>query len=831
MRLPKNDEIRLTMKKNYTVADVAKIIRAEATFAEPERLVRFLVYDSRKITDPSHALFFALMGDRDGHDFINNAYQVGVRDFVVEENRIHIRDFPDINLLEVKDTLTALQLLAAHHRSQFNYPVIGITGSNGKTVVKEWLNQLLSPDFSIVRSPKSFNSQIGVALSLWEMSELNDLAIIEAGISKPGEMAALWTMIHPDIGILTNVRQAHRENFISKREKLAEKMKLFEGVKILIYSPRYVSEELPQLSHRHEFTWSWGEASDLEILECYSSESHAQIIKAIFKGETVQVEIPFEDVASIENAIICWSVMLTLGVAQEKITARMKRLVPVKMRLELKNGINNCSVIDDSYSCDVSSLAIALDFLHQQNQHQKRTVILSDIPEIGSQKETVYTKVAHLIQGNDITRFIGIGTEIAQFADKFDSNALFFVSTEAFISKLPQLFFQDESILLKGARKFAFEKISRLLSAKTHETSLEINLNAVEHNLKVYKGLLGSKTKIMVMVKAFSYGSGSFEIANVLQFNQVDYLAVAYTDEGVTLRKAGITLPIMVMNPDSSTFESLIEYRLEPEIFSLDQLKAFISALNDKGLSQFPIHIKVETGMNRLGFDPDLSATIFEILEENNAIRIASVFSHLAASGNPVHDDFTRKQILILKRFSNELTQRIGYTFITHIANTAAISRFPDAQLGMVRLGIGLYGINSTNEDLPIQPVSTLKTSIAQIKNISPDDSIGYNRKGKLANGGKIATVKIGYADGYNRRFGNGVGKMMVNHVVVPTIGDICMDMCMLDVSGVEAREGDEVIVFGITPRIEELADLIGTIPYELLTGISQRVKRIYFYE
>lgn len=818
------------MKENYTLEDIAEIIHADARISKKGRLIFLLAYDSRKIAHPSQTLFFALRGSRDGHDFLKDAYHKGIRNFVVEKDRLLPGDFPEANILEVDEPLHALQRLAAYHRAQFNYPVIGITGSNGKTVVKEWLNQLLAADFSIVRSPKSFNSQIGVALSLWEMNDTHDLAIVEAGISKPGEMDALRDMIRPTLGVLTNIRQAHRENFSSKEAKAGEKLRLFRKAEVVVYSPKYVPDGLLFLPDR-VFTWAENREADLEILEFSASDKHMQLIRGRFKGDLVEIEIPFHDAASIENAIICWSVMLVLGIKQKTIVERMKVLTPITMRLELKNGLNNCSVIDDSYSCDVSSLAIALDFLQQQNQHQKRTVILSDIPEIGNQKEMVYTKVAQLIQNNSITRFIGIGTDIGRFAEKFSPTALFFPSTDHFIAALPYLSFRDESILLKGARKFAFERISRLLSAKTHETSLEINLNALEANLKSYKALLNPKTKVMVMVKAFSYGSGSFEIANVLQFNQVDYLAVAYADEGIVLRKAGISVPIMVMNPDLSAFESLIEYQLEPEIFGLDQLRTFTSIVKAKGVVGFPVHIKLETGMHRLGFEPDQLSSIIVCVTGNNHLRIASVFSHLAASANPAHDAFTREQISTLKCFSEELAKAIDYPFITHIANTAAISRFPEAQFDMVRLGIGLYGIKSAEEDLYIQPVATLKTSISQIKAIKPGDTVGYNRNGSLANGGMIATVGIGYADGYNRRFGNGKGTMRVKGVSVPTIGDICMDMCMLDVSGLDVIEGEEVIVFGEEPRVEALAEAIGTIPYEVLTGISQRVKRIYFYE
>lgn len=819
-------------KQRYKIKDIAEILATKPIGGNPQDDIQYLIFDSRRIENPRQSLFFALKGDRDGHNYIKDAYVKGVRNFVVEDGRTFYDEYPNANFLEVRAVLKKLQALAGYHRSQFNYPVLAIGGSNGKTIVKDWLGQLLSPDYSILRSPKSFNSQIGVALSIWQMSDDYTIALIEAGISKPNEMQALRTLIKPTIGVLTNIKEAHGENFENHNQKIKEKLELFHDVELLIYSPKYIPVEYSATFTCKTFTWGYEVGCDLFVKGHLKTSSGNHIIRAIHKGKSLEIEIPFNDEASIENAIICWSCLLAMGIKDEVIESRMPKLTPVRMRLELKMGIHNSSIIDDSYSCDVASLTIALDFLQQQNQHQKRSLILSDIPELGKDKEGVYKRVAQLIDHKGIERFIGIGNEISSFSTLFNENALFFPTTQDFISRIANFNFQDETILIKGARKFQFEAISKVLSLKIHETSLEINLNALEHNLKFYKSQLQEKTKIMVMVKAFSYGSGSFEIANLLQFNQVDYLAVAYADEGITLRKAGIELPIMVMSPDILSLETLISYSLEPEIFSFSHLHAFIMLLEKMDIHEYSIHLKLDTGMHRLGFNPEDLTKIIECIQESKRIKIASVFSHLAAADNSAHDDFSRQQICTLTTFSNALSKALDYSFLTHIANTSAIIRFPEGQLDMVRLGIGLYGIKGfSSQNVKLETVATLKTVVSQVKQITVEDTVGYGRQGSLAKNGEIATVKIGYADGYIRRFGNGIGKMLVNGQLVPTVGNICMDMCMLDVSGLDVKEGDEVIVFGEELPVEELAKAVDTIPYELLTGISQRVKRVYFYE
>lgn len=814
----------------YSVEELTDILNAGAFVRDRESVIRTLLTDSRKLNDLAKGLFFALKARRDGHSFISDVYKQGVRNFVISDPDFPIIQFKDANFFLVPDTLMALQGLTANHRSRYNYPVIGITGSNGKTIVKEWLYQLLSPENNIVRSPKSFNSQIGVPVSVWEMNEDNDFAIFEAGISKAGEMENLAKVIRPTIGILTNIGEAHQTGFESVQDKTSEKLKLFELADLFIYSEKYLREYQGNLPGKNKFTWGFYEKADLEIIKVEVLDNKFQVLFAQYLGREIQAIIPFKDQASIENAVICWATMLALGYEPEEVSLRLEKLNPVGMRLELKNGINNCSIIDDSYSLDLSSLAIALDFLKQQNQHPRRTLILSDIPGVDS--ELVYEKVRHLLANKSVDRLIAVGEKIIKYVSDFTCEVELFKSTADLIDHIPSLKFQNETILLKGARTFGFENISRLLTQKVHETVLEINLNALEHNLNYYKSEIGTATKIMAMVKAFSYGSGSFEIANLLEFNKVDYLAVAYADEGVALRNAGTSLPIMVMSPDALAFDTIIKHELEPEIFSVRILHEFEEFLKRKNLSNYPIHIKLDTGMHRLGFMEEELDQLLSFLNGNKLMHVQSVFSHLVASEDPEHDDFTSQQISLFIKLSDKIREELGYSFIRHLANSSGISRWPDARFEMVRLGIGLYGIDSAfvNKS-PLQTVTSLKTSISQIKKIPAGDTVGYSREGKMPDGGTIATVKIGYADGYNRGMGNGKGKMLVRGNIVPTIGKICMDMCMIDITGINAEEGDEVIVFNDVIRVEDIAKQLNTIPYEVLTGISQRVKRIYYYE
>lgn len=814
----------------YGVTELKGIMNADAVIRNQEASVRTLLTDSRKLHDHSKGLFFALKARRNGHQFISEVYDSGVRNFVISDSTVELQSYPDANFFKVEDTLQALQTLAAVHRSAFHYPVIGITGSNGKTIVKEWLYHLLYTDYHIIRSPKSYNSQIGVPVSVWEMTREHELAIFEAGISKSGEMAALASIINPTIGILTNIGEAHKEGFSSENEKISEKLKLFQGVEVLIYSDKYLEGYTGDIPGKSKFKWGRDASADLFIISDEKISESSRLIHAEFKGKEIFARIPFSDQASVENCIICWATLLAMGYEPEEASLRLEKLMPIGMRLEMKNGINNCSVIDDSYSLDLSSLAIALDFLKQQNQHLNRTLILSDIP--GPDSELVYEQVRHLLETKSVDRLIAIGPKIGRYAANFNCEVEVFGSTAEFLDRFSSVNFQNETILLKGARAFEFEKISRLLTQKVHETVLEINLNALEHNLNYYKSLLGTETRIMAMVKAFSYGSGSFEIANLLEFNKVDYLAVAYADEGVALRNAGCSLPIIVMSPDAMAFETIILHKLEPEIYSKRILYEFDEILKHKHLENYPVHIKLDTGMHRLGFMEDEMDDLLSFLGESRSMRVQSVFSHMVASEDEAHDAFTQQQIDLFENLSDRLARRLSYPFLRHLSNTSGVSRWPEARFDMVRLGIGLYGIDSVfQENSPLQTVTSLKTSISQIKKIPVGDTIGYGRSGKMPDGGTIATVKIGYADGYSRALGNGVGKMIVGGKIVPTIGKICMDMCMLDITGIQAAEGDEVIVFNEVIKVEDIATQLNTIPYELLTGISQRVKRIYYYE
>jgi alanine racemase len=826
---------------NYSIANISQVIQGTITGNNDQNtVIKNLLIDSRKIITAENSLFFAIKGERnDGHVFIHDLYEKGVRSFVISTLLVNRSAYADAVFILVKDTLFALQVLCAYHRNRFHIPVIGITGSNGKTIVKEWLFQLLREDKNIVRSPKSFNSQVGVPLSVWQMNEDNDLAIFEAGISKPNEMNLLQQIIQPTIGLITNIGQAHDENFENQKHKVAEKLKLFSHAEVLIYCKDYllINDEInntrlfPDLK---AFTWSRKSRADLLVGRIAKAASDTEI-QAVFKNDFIRIHIPFTDEASIENAIHCWAMMLYLGYENELIAERMKLLSPVAMRLELKEGINNCSIINDSYNSDLGSLSIALDFLNQQKQHPKKTLILSDILQSGRNEENLYKEVAEHIHKKGISRLIGIGEAISRQAHLFDIEKSFYNSTADFLQNYNNSLFRDETILLKGARAFGFEAISKVIQQKAHETVLEINLNAVVHNLNYFRSRIKAETKIMAMVKAFSYGSGSFEIANILQFHRVDYLAVAYADEGIELRKAGITLPIMVMNPEEQSYDSMIQYNLEPEIYSFRVLNMFEETLkrSERNLNkQIAIHIKLDTGMHRLGFEQEDVNELIVRIKNNKQLKIKSIFSHLVATDESEHDEFTWQQVRKFTEMSESIQSHLDYPVLKHILNSAGITRFPDAQFDMVRLGIGLYGIGvNPSEQAHLQNVSTLKTSISQIKNIPVNETIGYSRKGVLKRDTKVATVPIGYADGLSRKLGNGNGKMIVKGKSAPIIGNVCMDMCMIDITDINANENDEVIVFGEAYPIAEVAKDIGTIPYEVLTSVSRRVKRVYYQE
>jgi Alr-MurF fusion protein len=832
----------MLISKRYTTTWIAdtlggRIIRA----GEPSREVEEVIIDSRKPILTPNAIFFALVTPKNnGHKYLEELFKKGVRVFVVSEIPESDLVFREAICILVSNTLNSLQAFAYAHKKNYTMPVIGITGSNGKTIVKEWLYQLLNSKFNIVRSPKSYNSQIGVSLSLLQMSDEHTLGIFEAGISEPNEMRSLGSLISPEIGIITNIGPAHDEYFKNWEQKLEEKMWLFTMSKILIYNgddeliDRGAHEFMSHHSQCQFFTWGYKEHNSLRIISIQSDRQHT-VIEAIHDAETLRIMIPFTDKASIENAMHCWATLIKTGADNEFISEMMPTLTPIAMRLELKEGINNCSIINDSYSSDIYSLSIALDFLGQQQQHPKRTIILSDILQSGKKKLELYTEVAHLLSSKGVNRLIGIGPSLKKFGNLFDLEKSFYNSNNEFLQKFDFSTLHNETILLKGARIFTFETILERLQQKAHETVLEINLDALIHNLNFYRMDLHPGVKMMAMVKAFSYGSGGFEIANMLQYYHVDYLTVAYADEGIELRKSGISMPIMVMNPEEQGMDGMIRYHLEPEIYSfrvLDMLEKALQAHAENLKEPFPVHIKFDTGMHRLGFEQqDIEQLVYRLLA-NPSIKVCSAFSHLVGSDDPSLDSFTEHQIELFKSMTEDLQNGLNYNFIRHILNSGGIRRFSHAQFEMVRLGISLYGVAANqNEQEFLQNVSTLKTVISQIKYIPKGDTIGYGRSYKATEQMKIAVIPIGYADGFSRRLSNGVGKVWIKGKVVPIIGTICMDMCMIDITGIEASEGDTVIIFGKELPIQQLANSLDTIPYEILTGVSRRVKRIYFQE
>ncbi|HVY73323.1 MAG TPA: bifunctional UDP-N-acetylmuramoyl-tripeptide:D-alanyl-D-alanine ligase/alanine racemase [Puia sp.] len=820
---------------SYSIRHIASLVNGTWLQAGEEAQIENLLTDSRRLVFPESTLFFALPGPRrSGQQFLPELFQRGVRNFIVEEE-VDLTLYPGANIIRVANALSALQTLAAFHRSRFEYPVIGITGSNGKTIVKEWLNQLLEDKFRIVRSPRSFNSQTGVPLSVWQMNDSYNLALIEAGISEKGEMAALQRIIRPEFGVFTNIGEAHDEGFKDRTEKIQEKLQLFEESRLLMYpaDDAALHEVISSWSRIHPEVklFSFGKSgSALRLISEKRNEGSTEL-QLEYEKQIFSLTIGFADDASVQNVLTCIAVLLNLNISTDEFSSRFLRLSPISMRMELQTGINHCSVINDSYSADISSLRIALDFLSRQRQHLKRTVILSDILQSGQRPELLYGEVARLLRQFQVDRLIGIGEEISANRKLFDiQEQAFHASTASFLESFHARAFHDEAILIKGARVFGFERIDRLLSQQVHETLLELNLEAMAHNLKAYHGLLRAATRIMAMVKAFSYGSGGFEIARALEFHKVDYLAVAYADEGSSLRTQGIRLPIVVMNTEESALDALVEYQLEPVIYSFRILQAVEKYIRNEGLTAFPVHLELETGMNRLGFsEPDIPR--LNGMLRHTALQVRSVFSHLAASEDAQQDEFTERQFQRYREMSAQLQEAVPRPFLRHIANSAAVVRNPGLQLDMVRIGIGLYGIDPANShQLDLRPVGTLKTTIAQIKSIHSGETIGYNRRGLADRPLKIATVRLGYADGYPRSLGNGVGKMLYRGQLVPTIGNLCMDMSMIDITSIDnAREGDELLVFGPGLPVEQVARWAGTIPYELLAGISQRVKRVYY--
>jgi len=814
-----------------TLEKIAEITNGKHS-GDSNQFIEFIETDSRNLYNGDRNIFIAIRGPRhDGHAYIPELIERGIKNFLVERVESIGKLKRKINLVQVENSIDALQQLASWYRTNLKMPVIAITGSNGKTVVKEWLAQCLSHYGVSSRSPKSYNSQIGVPLSVWTIDPNADWAIIEAGISMPDEMERLRKIIVPDFGIFTNLGPAHQENFTSLEEKIREKLKLFSHARTLYYCRdhelvhRMIQEEKLLCSR---IFWSVKHKESFLFIKNIRKNDEFTVIDIQSEKKRGTLSIPFTDNASIENSLHIVCFMLHQHFSIEQIGNALNQLKPVAMRLEQIAGLKNSTIINDSYNSDLYSLRIALDYLAMQKKHIKHALILSDIKQSGKPAEELYSEVVKLTQSFKLDRFVAIGREISSYSN-LPENALRFESTESFLQELPQIDLSEHAILIKGAREFGFERIVSALSEKKHTTLLEINLNNLIYNLNYFRGSLSSSTRIMVMVKALSYGSGGYEIANLLQHQKVDYLGVAFTDEGVELRNAGITIPVMVMAPSNESYDKIVEYNLEPEIYSFSGLYAFSKILSHSQLPEYPVQIKLDTGMHRLGFMPDEIQTLADELLQLKNIRVKAIFSHLAVSDNPDEDEFTLQQIKLFTEMYNFLVQKIGYKPIRHILNSAGIERFPQAHFDMVRLGIGLHGISAKNKQL--KTVSTLKTCISQIKRISATETIGYNRRGVLVRDSEIAIIPIGYADGLDRKLGNGNGHVIIENRKVPFVGDICMDLSMIDVTDVHAKEGDEVIVFGEQNPIEELAQKVGTIPYEILTNVSSRVKRIYINE
>lgn len=820
----------------YDIKTIASILGQQQNKYFPAE-ISVLLTDSRKLSKPTETLFFALTSkNNDAHNYINELYDAGVRNFVVSKKTPAWNHFQEVNLLVVKDVLLALQKLSTYHRSMFNIPVIGITGSNGKTIIKEWLYQVLEKDFNIIRSPRSYNSQIGVPLSVFELDEDTELGIFEAGISMPDEMEMLEPIIKPTIGVLTKIGEAHQENFSSLQQKIMEKLELFTNCEVLVYDEdNELVNRCIDLKVLSQKTFSWSRKNrdaHLFISEIKKNEE-STLINYTFMNFDYSFMIPFIDNASIENAISCLAVALYLHVQPSDIADRMLTLDPVAMRLDVRKGKKGCLIINDSYNSDINSIKIALDFQQQRKvgHSLKKTLILSDILQTGVLPKTLYKRVAEMVEQSGIDKLIGIGKDIYSNAGFFNvSEKLFFTSTDDFLRSITGDTFKNELILLKGARKFNFERINSILEERIHETMLEVDLDAVVHNFNFYKSRLNPDVKLVCMVKANAYGSGAVEIAKTLQYHRCDYLAVAVTEEGVTLRNEGITLPIIVLNPEVNGFDELFSHDLEPEVYNFRILESFIRESERRGLTNYPIHLKIDTGMHRLGFLPEQIEQLTNTLKEQKGLKVNSIFSHLSASESWVFDDFTHKQINSFKTSAEVIEKELKYEISKHILNSAGIERFKDYEWEMARLGIGLYGVSPSGLK-GLKNVSTLKSTILQIKNISKKETVGYGRKEQLDHDARIATIRFGYADGLDRQFGNRKGKVLINGEVAPIVGNICMDLTMVDVTNIKAEEGDIAVLFGERLPVTELADSIGTIPYEILTSVSPRVKRVYVKE
>lgn len=821
----------------YTIEKITTLIGARR-LGTAEATISWLLTDSRSLCFPESTLFFALRSERnDGHKYIPELYNRGVRNFVVCSTLQNAADYADANFLKVTDVLSALQRLAERHRDEFDIPVVGITGSNGKTMVKEWLYQLLSPSMTITRSPRSYNSQIGVPLSVWLLNENTQVALLEAGISEVGEMDALQDIIQPTIGVLTSLGAPHQENFRTMEEKCVEKLQLFKNARFVAYNTddAIVSRCIRRCGYKVQaIGWSRENPDEQLYIKDVSVCDNSTHIIYIYKGKENRYCLPFIDEASIECSFACAVVALHLGIKPEQLSERMATLEPVAMRLEVKEGVRGCTLINDTYNSDINSLDIALDFMNRRPDHngRRRTLILSDIYQSGEAQGKLYSKVSELALNRGVQKFIGVGrglkdnsTEIHIPECHFFDDVASFTASEVFRN------LHDELILVKGSRTFGFDYIAELLEQKVHETILEVNLNALVDNFNYYRSLMKPETKLVCMVKADAYGAGAVEVSKTLQDHRVDYLAVAVADEGVTLRKNGITCNIIIMNPEMTAFKTMFDYDLEPEVYSFRLMDALIRAAEKEGITNYPVHIKLDTGMHRLGFDPDKDIDeVINRLKHQNAIIPRSVFSHFVGSDSDEFDDFSASQFEKFQRAADKLQAALGHKILRHIANSAGIEHFPERHLDMCRLGIGLYGVNPRNNKM-INNVSTLKTTILQMRTVPADETVGYSRKGKLSQDSVIAAIPIGYADGLDRHLGNGRGYCMVNGCKAPYVGNICMDVAMIDVTGIDCKEGDMVEIFGDNLPVSVLSDALETIPYEVFTSVSNRVKRVYMIE
>ena len=825
---------------NYSIEKITQFINAER-YGDAAASISFLLTDSRSLCFPEETLFFALRSDRnDGHHYIPELYRRGVRNFVVENVPDNFSTlYKHANFLKVSNTLVALQQLTTHHRKAFDIPVVGITGSNGKTMVKEWLSQLLSYDRNVTRSPKSYNSQIGVPLSVWLLNESSQIGLIEAGISKVGEMQALHDIILPTVGVLTSLGAAHQENFSSLEEKCNEKLLLFKGTQALVYQlDDKIAAKCITAAHYDGQLLAWSEHDTTAAFYVNSIEKHetTSTINYIWQQTTQgSYTLPFIDDASISDSITCAVVALHFGVQPDVLAQRMAVLEPVAMRLEVKEGQHGCTLINDSYNSDINSLDIALDFMNRRpdQKRRERTLILSDIYQSGETEQQLYADVAALVKERGVKKFIGIGTALGRQKQAFEGleTKYFFDNINDFIGSKVFKSLHDEVILLKGARSFGFDKLTELLVKKVHETVLEVNLNAVVDNLNWYRSFLKPETKLVCMIKADAYGAGAVEIAKTLQEHRVDYLAVAVADEGATLRRNGITGNIMIMNPEMSSFKTLFDYDLEPEVYSFRLLDALIKAAEKEGITGYPVHIKLDTGMHRLGFNPRTDIDqIIEKLHHQNALIPRSVFSHFVGSDSNDFDSFSARQFALFNEGSKKLQAAFSHRILRHMDNSAGIEHFPERQLDMCRLGLGLYGINPRNNAI-MNNVSTLKTTILQLRNVPAGETVGYSRRGIIEKDSVIGAIPIGYADGLNRRLGNRNCYCLVNGKRAYYIGNICMDVALIDVTGIDCEEGDSVEIFGDHLPVTVLSDAMGTIPYEVLTTVSNRVKRVYFQD